>query len=139
MGIFGGRKPAASENIDESPAFPTPQRANPAAPSQPIVSEPQPTFGESLIADLQASNAALLASVAGVSPSGFGNSQPAAQSGAINLNTATQSRLESLPGIGRSLAKAIIENRPYATLDDLRRVPRLGDSAIKRIAPLVEF
>lgn len=139
MGIFGGRKPPASEHIDEPPALPTPQRANPAPPSQPSVSEPEPTFGEALIADLQASNDALLASVAGASPSGSGNPAPAGKAEAINLNTANQSRLESLPGIGRSLAKAIIEHRPYATLDDLRRVPRLGDSAIEGIAPLVEF
>lgn len=37
----------------------------------------------------------------------------------INVNTASLSALTSLPGIGASKGRQIIENRPYAGLDDL--------------------
>jgi DNA uptake protein ComE-like DNA-binding protein/endonuclease YncB( thermonuclease family) len=139
MGIFGGRKPDKTEAPRQ--AIMSSVSSSPVEVQAPI--QAAPDLSESLIdslgADLQASNDALVAAVTRASSGDSGNSPPAAQPGAINLNTANPSRLESLPGIGRSLAKAIIENRPYVSLDDLRRVPRLGDTAIERIAPLVEF
>ncbi|MFH1289635.1 MAG: ComEA family DNA-binding protein [Patescibacteria group bacterium] len=44
----------------------------------------------------------------------------------ININTASQSQLESLPGIGEVRAVKIIEERPYSTVEDLK---------IKKIIP----
>lgn len=55
----------------------------------------------------------------------------------IDLNTATQAELETLPGIGASKAAAIIANRPYATVDDLDRVPGIGPSTLNQLRPLV--
>lgn len=37
----------------------------------------------------------------------------------VNINTASQSELESLPGIGPVTAQKIISNRPYQTLEEL--------------------
>ena len=37
----------------------------------------------------------------------------------VNLNTATLTELESIPGIGTVLAKQIVANRPYAAVEDL--------------------
>ena len=37
----------------------------------------------------------------------------------INVNTASQSQLDSLWGVGSERAKAIIDNRPYKTVDEL--------------------
>jgi len=46
--------------------------------------------------------------------------------GKININTATQAQLESLPGIGPATAKAIIANRPYSSIEDITRATRFG-------------
>jgi len=37
----------------------------------------------------------------------------------ININTAEQEELESLPGIGQVYAQSIIAHRPYSSVDDL--------------------
>lgn len=55
----------------------------------------------------------------------------------INVNTATQAELETLPGIGASRAQAIIADRPFASVDDLDRVPGIGQATLDRLRPLV--
>jgi competence protein ComEA len=57
--------------------------------------------------------------------------------GLINLNNATATDLETLPGIGPSKAAAIIANRPYSTVDDLDKVPGIGPSTLEQLRPLV--
>lgn len=57
--------------------------------------------------------------------------------GLININTATPSELESLPGIGPSKAAAIVANRPYATVEDLERVPGIGARTMDQLRALV--
>lgn len=54
--------------------------------------------------------------------------------GLINLNSADASQLEQLPGVGPVLAERIVADRdangPFATLDDLSRVPGVGDAIV---------
>lgn len=56
----------------------------------------------------------------------------------INLNTATQTDLQSLPGIGPSLSKRIVEyrqtNGPFHSVDDLRQVPGIGQKLFAKIS-----
>lgn len=58
---------------------------------------------------------------------------PASDGAPIDLNTATEAQLQSLPGIGPALAKRIVEARPFATVDDLTRVRGIGPAVMERI------
>ncbi|PCC67446.1 Helix-hairpin-helix motif-containing protein [Nannocystis exedens] len=53
----------------------------------------------------------------------------------VDLNHASASELESLPGIGPELARRIIEGRPYATVDDLQRVRGIGPARLTAVRP----
>ena len=55
----------------------------------------------------------------------------------VNLNTATQEQLESLPSIGEVKAKAIIDGRPYASVEDLDRIPGIGPAILDKLRNLV--
>lgn len=55
----------------------------------------------------------------------------------VNINKATQAELESVPGIGPSLAARIVADRPYETVDDLLRVSGIGERSLEGIRPFV--
>lgn len=75
--------------------------------------------------------------VSGVESIGVTTGAPSSAGGLININTASATELETLPGIGPSKAAAIIANRPYTTIDDLERVPGIGARTIEQLRPLV--
>lgn len=56
---------------------------------------------------------------------------------AVNINTATQSELESVKGLGAAKAKAIIEYREkhgsYKSLNDLDKVKGFGKASIEKL------
>lgn len=51
----------------------------------------------------------------------------------ININTATQSELESLPGIGPVTASKIISDRPYQSVEQLLEKKILGKAVYDKI------
>jgi competence protein ComEA len=59
----------------------------------------------------------------------------------LDLNSATETQLEALPGIGPSLAQAIVAEREreggFKSVDDLRRVRGIGDVRFAQLRPLV--
>ena len=58
----------------------------------------------------------------------------------INLNTATQAQLETLPGIGPATAQKIIAHRrarPFRRVDDLLEVSGIGPQKFSVLQPLV--
>lgn len=84
---------------------------------------------------------ATAASGASGAPAGEAGSGTVAAAGPVNLNTATQADLEALPGIGPTLAAAIIAERDrsggFRAVADLRRVRGIGDARFAQIEPLV--
>jgi competence protein ComEA len=61
--------------------------------------------------------------------------------GLVNVNTATATELEELPGIGEVIAQAIVdyrtENGPFASVDQLLDVSGIGDATLEDIRDLV--
>ena len=55
----------------------------------------------------------------------------------VNINTATQTELETLPGIGPSLALKIItyrkENGKFSSIDEIKNVSGIGDSKFESL------
>jgi competence protein ComEA len=70
-------------------------------------------------------------------------SQQATQSAAslVNLNTATQSELEKLPGVGPAMAKQIIEYRQknggFKKVEELMNVKGIGEKFFLKLKTLV--
>lgn len=61
-------------------------------------------------------------------------------SGKINLNTASQQELETLPGVGPKLAKNIIaarQKKPFTSLEDLDQVSGFGPKLLEKISDRV--
>jgi DNA uptake protein ComE-like DNA-binding protein len=55
--------------------------------------------------------------------------------GKIDINTATEKELTTVPGIGHVMAARIIAARPFRSADDLRRVSGIGDQKYAQIRP----
>jgi hypothetical protein len=75
--------------------------------------------------------------------SGFGpvagwaqTTKSALTSAKVDLNNATQSELEKLPGVGQATAKKIIAGRPYTTVGDLTKAG-VPAKTVEKITPLV--
>ncbi len=62
---------------------------------------------------------------------------PAVVAGKININTATQAQLETLPRVGPATAKAIIATRPFSSIEDITRTPRIGPKTYENLKNLI--
>lgn len=71
-----------------------------------------------------------------------GHSGQAAWGDKLNLNFASFDEINALPGVGKKLAEKIIEfrnnNGGFFSLNDLKEVPGLSDSTIKKFIDKVE-
>lgn len=83
----------------------------------------------------------------GESPPGVATGGPAApgaapaSGGKVNLNSAGESELEALPGVGPATAKRIVQDRetngPFRAVEDLMRVPGIGPKKFEALKDLV--
>lgn len=63
-----------------------------------------------------------------------------AEAALININTASQAELETLPGIGPTYAARIIEYRsttPFQTIEEIKNIKGIGDSTFNKIKDLI--
>ena len=72
-------------------------------------------------------------------PGSSGTGSASGGTALININTASETELEELPGVGPVTAAAIIDyrtqNGPFATVDDLIDVSGIGPSTLEQIRP----
>ncbi|RKN79035.1 ComEA family DNA-binding protein [Paenibacillus ginsengarvi] len=120
--LFTGQEPPKSEKTS----------ATAATPQSPQPSPKPPTAAKSA------------AGAAGVSGSATGVVEPKSQkaaAGVLDLNRASESELDKLPGIGPSKAKAIAEYRsregPFRTVEDLKKVKGIGDKTFETLKPYI--
>jgi competence protein ComEA len=58
----------------------------------------------------------------------------------VNLNTASKTRLMTLPGVGEATADRILQHRtrsPFSRPEDLMLVKGIGEKRFERIRPFV--
>lgn len=55
----------------------------------------------------------------------------------VDVNKATAAELEALPGVGPAIAKAIMADRPYKTVDDLEKVKGLSKAKLAALKDLI--
>lgn len=72
-----------------------------------------------------------------VSSAGSAGQVAGASTSVININTASEAELDSLPGIGAVTAQKIISNRPYQTVDELTGKKVVSASVFSKIKDLV--
>ena len=80
--------------------------------------------------------------VLAIGPFAFAQSNAGKETGKlVNINTATQSELESLPGIGPSLAKKIMDfrqkNGAFKSTQDLMAVQGIGEKKFEQLKNLI--
>ena len=72
-------------------------------------------------------------------PPGPPPASPAAGRAPLDLNTATATELDALPGIGPVLAARIVQHRrehgPFRSVDELLSVPGIGARLLARLKP----
>jgi competence protein ComEA len=57
----------------------------------------------------------------------------------VDINHASRDELMTLPGIGEKTANAIIEARPYQSLEDLNRASGIGPATLVKIKPFLSI
>lgn len=57
----------------------------------------------------------------------------------VDVNKATLAELETLPGVGPAMARAIVADRPYKSVEDLEKVKGLGAAKVAALKDSVVF
>ncbi len=81
--------------------------------------------------------------VALAASAGLAAEAPSKLTGVVNVNTATETQLQLLPGIGEARARALIALRKqrggFKSLGELRDVKGIGEAGLERLRPFVRF
>jgi competence protein ComEA len=99
--------------------------------------------GEQLLVDVPAASGVAAGSLSGppTAPDPSGQSGGSVPVALVDLNTADQTALETLPGVGPVTAAAILqwrtEHGAFTSVDELLEVSGIGDATLAEIAPHV--
>ena len=56
----------------------------------------------------------------------------------VDVNKASVTELQYLPGVGKVTAEAIVQGRPYKTAEDLRHVKGIGEKTFEKMKSRVK-
>ena len=56
----------------------------------------------------------------------------------VNINTATEEELDTLPNIGPARAKLIVAGRPYKSIEELKKVSGIGHKQLEAMRRFVK-
>ena len=55
----------------------------------------------------------------------------------VNINTATEDELQTVPGIGPARAAQIVAGRPWASVNEIERIPGIGPNQVESLRPFL--
>jgi DNA uptake protein ComE-like DNA-binding protein len=100
------------------------------------------SWADQLIGFLATAQGKVIAATAIVAIAGVAyklyNAPPAEGSLVVNVNTATEQQIETIPKIGAARAALIIAGRPYTSVDDLLRIKGIGRKTLDEVRPYVK-
>lgn len=100
------------------------------------------SWADQLIGFLSTAQGKVIAATAVVAIAGVAyklyNAPPAEGSLVVNVNTATEQEIETIPKIGATRAALIIAGRPYTSVDDLLRVKGIGRKTLDDVRPYIK-
>lgn len=84
--------------------------------------------------------AGLIAPPASAAPAAPRSERPVATTAApVDINTASASDLETVPGIGKALAQRIVDfrqkNGAFGKVDELLKIQGIGDKSLEKLRP----
>jgi len=121
----------------------TPERSYPILKSDPPLTTPSEPFDQiatqtdSFLETFTSQPLPSTLQIESVKPTASEQTPASNTASLVNINTASQTELEELPGIGPALAERIVSSRPFAKTDDIRKVKGIGDKTFNSLAPLI--
>lgn len=125
--------PAVATPAAPAPAAPTPAAPTPA-PAKPKTKATAPQAPAKAAVAPAGKAAAAAKAVAATAPAKAKVSEKATRAEALpSVNTASADELAAIKGLSKTVAKAIVAGRPYASLDELTRAKGMGEKLLAKL------